>query len=409
MAVQPTRLDACAIASALTLCSVQFGGCAILAPRSAEPSDHQFVSAFTYQPINPLTVWIRSDNGLDGVSPLLYRDAFLSDFSNDATRVAMAKMNAKGTLSYGPVGVTVAGETYSMIIDYIKYMTVPAGVRVYEARTAGVPPRIKPGFSARVPANLQPKDYNRYLYAFESGTGIPDRVRYVAQDASALPPQPSEQNSREGADKTMKQSIARVERDESIREIFVGSMPLYVGVGIRVRADFKSVGADLKLSGLPGLSAEAANGRISGTLSVQTLGIGGEEITPLMQIPSDLSIASIQAAIQAAASIKVKIHDPKTIVQPMIVGFESPVTEGDVVAELTSFVYSREVEASLKVTPTKTVDGTKELLWIDWDGPKRDGSADPKTGTTPSPSTSGQPQVRERGAEPGQLPPLAPR
>ncbi|MBX3373843.1 MAG: hypothetical protein KF817_08405 [Phycisphaeraceae bacterium] len=298
-------------------------------------SSHQ-VSAFTYQPINPLTVWLTSGGpeDLDGIGAEHYRDAMLTDLTNDATRVALAKRNAKGTLSFGPVTGGADGELYTMVVDYIKYMTISVPVRVFE-----------------VTAN-------------EKGGGATATTRLLAMEAT-----PSAEKDgmrlRTGEDAGHQRVLARVDEGDTLREVFAGSMPLYIGIGVRVRADYEHVRGEVKVSGLPGLSAEASAGNIRGTLSVQTLGISGKDITPLLRIPSDLSIASIQSAIETAASVKLKIYDNATLIQPMIIGFESPVTEGDIVAELTSFIYSRNIRIQLKTSQRKNVKPT-ELLWLKW-------------------------------------------
>jgi hypothetical protein len=243
-----------------------------------------------------------------------------------------------------------------MVIDYIKYMTLSVPVRVYEATT---PARIR---GEKVDGPLSEKDRDA---AIARGEFIPAKVRYITVEAtySALN---DEETVKNGKDSVSQRVAAKAEKGEELREMFAGSLPLYIGVGLRVRAEFKSVGGSLKVSGLPGLSAEASAGRVSGTLSLQTMGIGGKEITPLMPIPSDLSVASIQSAIQAAAAIKVKMYDEKTVVEPMIVGFESPVTEGDVVAELTSFVYGLNVRSELKKSALEAIAADKEHLWVKW-------------------------------------------
>ncbi|MBX3377601.1 MAG: hypothetical protein KF678_11435 [Phycisphaeraceae bacterium] len=307
----------------------------------------------------------------------------------------MAKVNAKGSLSYGPVTATVSGETYSMVIDYIKYLTVSMPVRVFEARTPAVPPKING-------EEVGWEVLRNRMIRVDEGTGIQSKLRYLAIEATAFtdrdyetvsyrtPEVVKEAAARETPPSHRVRAVtARAAKNEEVKEIFAGSMPIYVGVGIRVRADFKSAGGEIK-GGLPGLSAEASAGRISGTLSVQTLGIGGEQITSLMPIPSDLSPASIQAAIQAAASIKVKMYDASTIIQPMIVGFESPVTEGDVVAELASFVYSRRVEVTPQMSAKANPDASHHL-WFKWRDP-HDATESDKPGEATSDRTPEAPR-----------------
>ncbi|MFT3686407.1 MAG: hypothetical protein QM783_16045 [Phycisphaerales bacterium] len=328
------------------------------APGASDEKPESSANAFTYHPINPLTVWVNAGD-LDGLPATGYRDAFLSDFANDATRVGMYKINANGSFNAGVVGANADGENYSMVIDFIKYLTLSIPVRVFEATTPARPPTIDGVTVSWSEAERHPKRVDR-------GSGIPAKIRYLAIEATASAEDDLKQLKSGSLTKNNK-VVAKLSDEESnfVREVFAGSMPVYVGVGVRVRADFKSFKGDIKISGLPGLSAEASAGNIRGTLSVQTMGVGGKEITPLMRIPSDLSIASIQTAIETATSVKLKIYEENTVIQPMVVGFESPVTDRDVVAELTSFIYSYEVKVGLKRNDLIKPDEAK-LIWILW-------------------------------------------
>lgn len=383
MAYRPSGYRGFAV-TATVLLALPGAGCKSLFSGSADDGKIQTsANAFSYHPINPLTVWIKS-NELDGLPPTAYRQAFLDDFSSDATRIGMYKVNANGSFSSGVVSSSADGETYSMVIDFIKYMTISIPVRVYEASS----PAQKPTVTERIKGS----DDTQSRKPKDAPKEVPARVRYLAIDASPssvadraslMPPK--------SVAPPGTRVVAQLNEDEvdHVKEIFAGSMPVYVGVGVRVRADFKSFKGDVKIAGLPGLSAEAAAGNIRGTLSVQTMGIGGREITPLMRIPSDLSIASIQTAIETATSVKLKIYEDNTVVQPVVVGFESPVTDRDVIAELTSFIYSHEMLVELKKSRLITTDGKTDLIWPYWSGDKKQ---DQSTGSpnAPTDGKSGQ-------------------
>ena len=80
-----------------------------------------------------------------------------------------------------------------------------------------------------------------------------------------------------------------------------------IGVGLRMEANLHSNEAGLDISNLYGLGLAAQHNQVSGTLTVQTMGITGASITPLLPMPQELSVNAIQNAIQAIATIKAKI------------------------------------------------------------------------------------------------------
>ena len=79
-----------------------------------------------YQPIDPIQLTVEKEN--DTIS---FED-IISEFPNEATRVAVGKVNQSGSLTFGPFNVTKRGESYSVIIDYIKYITTAIPARYSE-------------------------------------------------------------------------------------------------------------------------------------------------------------------------------------------------------------------------------------------------------------------------------------
>ena len=93
---------------------------------------------------------------------------------------------------------------------------------------------------------------------------------------------------------------------------------------------------------MPAIAVAANSKGISGRLTVQTLGITGKEVTGLMPFISDVSVTSIQNAVQAVGAIKAKIYEDSTVVSPKIVGFESPESSPDLIRAITGYMYASE-------------------------------------------------------------------
>ncbi|WP_423391975.1 hypothetical protein [Burkholderia sp. LMG 21824] len=99
------------------------------------------------------------------------------------------------------------------------------------------------------------------------------------------------------------------------------SLPVYIGVGLRVTATLSTKRAGINLGNLIAIGAAAQANQLTGTLVVQTLGLTGENISTALPIPSDVSVGSIQSAIQALGTMKAKLYDTsKTRIEPRVVG-----------------------------------------------------------------------------------------
>lgn len=97
------------------------------------------------------------------------------------------------------------------------------------------------------------------------------------------------------------------------------SVPVYVGIGLRLTANLTTSASGINLANLLSIGAAAQANKLSGTLVLQTMGITGENISTALPIPSEISVASIQSAIQAIGTMKAKLYDGKTVIQPRVV------------------------------------------------------------------------------------------
>ncbi|GAB7539921.1 hypothetical protein [Burkholderia sp. 3C] len=97
------------------------------------------------------------------------------------------------------------------------------------------------------------------------------------------------------------------------------SVPVYIGIGLRLTANLTTSAAGINLGNLLAIGAAAQANKLSGTLVLQTMGVTGENISTALPVPTEISVASIQGAIQAIGTMKAKLYDSKTLIQPRVV------------------------------------------------------------------------------------------
>jgi len=109
----------------------------------------------------------------------------------------------------------------------------------------------------------------------------------------------------------------RVEQVLDENNTFIGNGR--IGVGLRIRANVQTKSADINLGSLLALGLEAQNGNLSGSLSVDVIGIDSEGVTNLIPLTSEIDQTAIQSALQALASVKAKIWDDDIDLTPHLV------------------------------------------------------------------------------------------
>lgn len=285
--------------------------CATKRPFDPIPGDlYASGTVHLYQPLNPTTIWVKDSKNLEpgethaDSTSTEFKSALLRDLDTETVRISLSRVSGTASASAAVVGTSVKGESYVLVVDYIKYLTSNHQVKVtYKVTT--------------------PK--------------------------------------------------------ETKEEKFEGKVPIYSGIGVRVRAEFVALEGGVNVSGLPALALAASANKISGRLTVQTLGVTGAEITPLMPVLSDISVSTIQAAVQAVAAIKAKLYEPSTVTYPKIVGFEAPARHMDAIPEITRFLYDEDLYVYPRVSPNPMKKGAT-ILWLSW-------FSDPSVATPVPPAT----------------------
>ena len=96
-------------------------------------------------------------------------------------------------------------------------------------------------------------------------------------------------------------------------------VPVYAGVGLRLTASVHIRKGSVDLGNLFAIGAAAEANQLTGTLVVQSLGISGAEVSPLIPMPGKIDDTTIQNAILALGAIKAKLYDNGTDITPAVV------------------------------------------------------------------------------------------
>lgn len=105
------------------------------------------------------------------------------------------------------------------------------------------------------------------------------------------------------------------------------TVPVYVGVGLRVTANVQVRSGKVNLTDLGAISAAARADRVRGGLVSQTLGLGGSKVVTMVPLPGELNPTTIQAATVAMGQIRTLLFDSETQRWPRVVGIHYPFAE----------------------------------------------------------------------------------
>lgn len=227
------------------------------------PGDIQNAKKYGYHPLDPLPVKVISS---DPRNPLT-NERILQSLPDETMRLAVGEFKTDVGLTFSTATTGYKGNSYVVILDYIKFNT------------------------QSFPVQLEPIS--------DSGK---DGVR-----ATIISSEPVQGETEEMA----------FERAEKVAQAVV---PVYIGVGLRLTANITVHKGEVNLGNLFALGAAASAEKISGTLVVQTLGLSGEAVTAALPMPSEINATTIQNAILALGTIKANIYDNSTKVNPRVVG-----------------------------------------------------------------------------------------
>jgi len=259
-------------------------------------TDAELVSGSSYIPLNPKPVRFTGQKPTSAET--------LGALPNETVRMSIASRDQTGALTFVVGAVGVEGHSYEVIIDYVKYTVTYLPI---STRAAG---------------------------ADQASTSQLSHKRTVAV-TTALGEVSTDYSSVTMFSTTLSGVGIKFDAGENTGQssCIDGRIPVYIGVGLRLRASVQVLKGSVQLSSLFGLGVAANTGSLSGSLTMQTLGIHGPAVSALMPLPNEVSQSSIQGAMQSFAAIKAKLYDTGAngvTVIPQIVAFDSPVPGGPI-------------------------------------------------------------------------------
>jgi hypothetical protein len=239
--------------------------------QSTTQGDPKNAQSFGYQPLDPLPVEVLLNQGSsnDTIRRLPYNTRVMNSLPDETMRLAIGEIDASSNISFGTAKLGYAGNSYVVILDYIKFDTKSFPTKIFKVK--------------------------------EDGSGI---SKAVADTIGFMP-----------------LDSGSVDRPDAV-------LPVYVGVGLRLTATITVNKGSVDLGNLFALGVAAEAKQITGTLVIQTLGISGENISSIIPMPNQINTTTIQNAIMALGSIKAKMYQTEVRVNPRIVGFYNNVGGG---------------------------------------------------------------------------------
>lgn len=253
--------------------SVALSGC--LAPTSRLPSTlGELNNGYSYVALDPLPVRAtlercQSRRG-DG-----QKADWMDAVPDSAVRIAIDQLSGSANGTLGPVTLGTKGSSYRVVLDYVNVDTT--------------------------------------------------NIRFALWDQDASNP----------FDKVARNELGGIHIQRLQPDTKVGDgqqevvIPVYVGAGLRLTALVTVKKGEINLASLGAIAAAAEAEDISGTLTVQTLGISGQQVAASLPLPSELNSTTIQNAIQSLGAIKATLYDRDTSVTPRITGIYNPLPSSD--------------------------------------------------------------------------------
>ena len=257
-------------ASLLSAClSLSGGG---RAPQNLPESLGEFNSGYSYIPLDALSVQYEPCELLDtnNYNPIL------DELPDNSVRIATKRMNGNMSGEFALLNVGQAGGRYRIVLDYVNAddTTIPFLIAISETEEG------RPSYE----------------------------VERLSSDGANLRAGPQGHAERGGP--------------------VMYSIPIYVGVGLRLTADIEVYEGTVDLTSLHGIATSVEAGQATGSLVVQTLGITGKQVSNGLIFSSDLNDTTVQNAVLALGKIKSILYSDDAIVRPRVTGLYLPIADG---------------------------------------------------------------------------------
>jgi hypothetical protein len=196
-------------------------------------------------------------------------------------RMAVREVTGEGKGGFGPVALSGKGRSYQVVVDSIFADTtnVRFGIRIGNGGGRG-----------------------------------PNKLMNLPEKISAA----------------TRIDVVRLDKGEAVPPGYEDvTMPIYVGIGLRLTASLATAQGGINLSNLPAIAASVDAGKSSGSLTMQTLGIYNQQVASTFPIPSELNTTSIQNALVSLGAVKAIVYDRDTGTRPRVTGIYNPLPTSD--------------------------------------------------------------------------------
>lgn len=125
------------------------------------------------------------------------------------------------------------------------------------------------------------------------------------------------------------------------------TVPVLVGVGFRVTAEFVVTEGKADVTGLSVIGASASASKLKGTMMVEALGVSGETLAAAIPLPTKLDQTTVENAILAVGAGRSGMYtndNSKVSVRPRVVGMLSPGTNPKLVDVIQSEIMRKPIE-----------------------------------------------------------------
>lgn len=120
----------------------------------------------------------------------------------------------------------------------------------------------------------------------------------------------------------------RIQPTQDVNDYYESTIPVLIGVGFRVTAEFIVTKGKAEVAGLSIIGASASADRLRGTMMVEAIGVSGEALAAAIPLPSRLDQTTVESAILALGAGRASMYSgaasDRTSVRPRVVGMLSP-------------------------------------------------------------------------------------
>ncbi|MGE5048252.1 MAG: hypothetical protein ACM3PC_06770 [Deltaproteobacteria bacterium] len=248
-------------------------------------------SGYNYVPIDPMPA-VEESPACDTSKQRLL--GVIESLPDSAVRTLVEQVDESGNVKFGAGMISEKGSAFRVTVDFINTTTVSVPFLI--KKTAEI---YGDKNHTRETISLWEETKGRYAIGSE---------RYVVFRQES----------------TIFRLQSKAASSANINEFTPINIPVYVGLGIRVKSAGTTLAGNVDISGLAAIGFQAEAKTITGSLVAQTLGISGKSVTSALPLHSDLNMTATTDAIGAAGSIKAQLFSSDTVVSPRVVGFYLP-------------------------------------------------------------------------------------